>query len=122
MKASDLKFLIDVGVGQAVERFMKDQYDTVAVRDINPRMDDQDIICLAVSEKRIIITMDKDFGELVYHASMPHSGILLLRLENAGGAEKLRVVKEILTTYKSRIRNSFSVFQNSKLRVRKINR
>jgi hypothetical protein len=33
---------------------------------------------LAALEKRIVITMDKDFGELVYHSGMDHSGILLL--------------------------------------------
>jgi predicted nuclease of predicted toxin-antitoxin system len=84
MSASRLKFLVDVGVGKKVEEYLHDEnYDIKTVRSLDQRMPDQDIIRLAALEKRIVITMDKDFGELVYH-----SGILLLRLEDATGSEK----------------------------------
>jgi predicted nuclease of predicted toxin-antitoxin system len=122
MNESNLKFLIDVGVGKGVERFLAEEYDVKAVRDIDPRMEDVEIIRLAVSENRIIITMDKDFGELVYHSSMQHKGVLLLRLENAPGTEKLKIVKDILKKHKAGICNNFSVFHKNKIRIRKINR
>ena len=48
-------------------------------------MEDEKIIRTAFLENRMVITMDKDFGELVYHSSMKHSGVLLLRLEDATG-------------------------------------
>ena len=83
-------------------------------------MEDEEIIRIAVSEDRMIITMDKDFGELVYHSSIEHSGVLLLRLEDATGTEKLQVVKHILSNYANRIRNCFCVFQKDKFRIRKI--
>jgi predicted nuclease of predicted toxin-antitoxin system len=67
------------------------------VRDIDARMEDEEIIRTAVTENRMVITMDKDFGELVYHSSMEHSGVLLLRLEDATGTEKL--LKEIRGHY-----------------------
>ncbi|MFH0726344.1 MAG: DUF5615 family PIN-like protein [Pseudomonadota bacterium] len=123
MNSSGPRFFVDVGVGKGIEKYLREEgYDTKAVRDIDPRMEDAEIIHTAVSENRIVITMDKDFGELVYHSSMKHNGVLLLRLEDAIGSEKLQIVKHIMKNYSDRIQNSFCVFQNNKLRIRKINR
>lgn len=123
MNSSALKFLIEVGVSIKVEKYLYEQgYDTKAVRDIDPRMPDTDIIRLAASESRMIITMDKDFGELVYHSEMKHCGVLLLRLENATGMEKLQIVAEILTNYSDKIKDCFCVFQNNKFRIKKIHK
>ncbi len=123
MNTSELKFLVDMGVGKGIEKYLRNEgYDTKSVRDINPRMEDEEIIHMAVSENRMVITMDKDFGELIYHFSMRHRGVLLLRLEDATGPEKLRVVKDIMENYLSQITDSFCVFQNNKFRIRKINR
>ncbi|MDA3897060.1 MAG: DUF5615 family PIN-like protein [Desulfobacteraceae bacterium] len=77
---------------------------------------------MAALENRMVITMDKDFGELVYHSGMQHSGILLLRLEDAVGARKLQVVEHIIETYSNRIKNCFCVFQNDRFRIKRINR
>lgn len=122
MNSDELKFIVDVGVGKAIEKYLQEEgYDTKAVREINPSMEDEQIIRTAASENRIVITMDKDFGELVYHSSMKHCGVLLLRLEDATGPEKLEVIKFIITNYSDRITNCFCVFQNDKFRIRKIN-
>ena len=123
MSASELKFLVDVGVGKKVEEYLLEKsYDAKAVRTLDQRMSDQDIIRLAVLENRIVITMDKDFGELVYHSRMDHSGILLLRLEDATGPEKQQVIEEILTKHADNIKNNFCVYQNKKFRFRKLSR
>jgi predicted nuclease of predicted toxin-antitoxin system len=123
MNTTELKFLVDVGVGKGVENFLFEAgYDTKAVREINPRLEDEEIIRIAALENRMVITMDKDFGELVYHSGMQHSGILLLRLEDAVGARKLQVVEHIIETYSNRIKNCFCVFQNDRFRIKRINR
>ena len=123
MSAGKLKFLVDVGVGKKVEEYLLVKgYDTKAVRSIDQSMPDQEIIRLAALEKRIVITMDKDFGELVYHSGMDHSGILLLRLEDATGSEKQQVIAKILAKYADNIKNNFCVYQNKKFRFRKLSR
>ncbi|MCP4424624.1 MAG: hypothetical protein GY803_09045, partial [Chloroflexi bacterium] len=78
MATASLKFLVDVGVGKKVERWLLDQeYDAKFIRDLDPRMYDHDILKIAVAEKRMVITMDKDFGELVYNSGQDHAGVLL---------------------------------------------
>jgi len=123
MNSMELKFLIDVGVGKGIENYLHAEgYDIKAVRDIDPCLEDEKIIRTAFLENRMVITMDKDFGELVYHSLMEHSGVLLLRLEDATGSHKLKVLKFIIENYSDRIKNCFCVFQNDKFRIRKINR
>ena len=99
---------------------LEKRYDTKAVRSLDQRMPDQEIIRLAALEKRIVITMDKDFGELVYHSGMEHCGILLLRLEDATGLEKQQVIAQILSKYAENLKNHFCVYQSKKFRFRKI--
>ena len=119
---AQLKFLIDVGVGKKVEDFLSMHHDVKSVRTLDPKMPDKEILKIAAHEDRVVITMDKDFGELVYHSKMHHAGVLLLRLENATGLEKVNVVAKILNIYSDLLYGNFSVYANRKLRVRKENR
>lgn len=114
-----MKLLVDVGVGKAVESWLEGQgFDVKAVRELNPRMTDRDILSLAVSESRIIITMDKDFGAMIFQSGMAHAGVLLLRLEEAPSTEKVRIVRDIVTQYRSSLSGNYCVYQNHRLRVR----
>ena len=92
------------------------------MRSLDPRMPDQEIVRLAALEKRVVITMNKDFGELVYHSGMDHCGISLLRLEHVTGSEKQQVIAKILANYADSIKNNFCVYQNKKFRFRKVSR
>ena len=111
--------VIDVGVGKVIEEWLSQQeYNTIAISKVNPEMTDYDIIQMANKEDAIIITMDKDFGELVFKTYLPHKGILLLRLDDAVSEEKLSAIQNILPDYLAQIQNHFSVYQNGKLRIR----
>jgi len=119
MDKKRLKFLVDVGVGKSVEEWLlKGGYDLKAVRNIDPKMSDGEILSVAVSESRLVVTMDKDFGELVYNSGLLHSGVLLLRLEDARADEKVSVVEKILEGYADRLLGNFCVFQHGRLRIR----
>ena len=119
MANQDLKFIDDVGVSLKVEKWLQEiGCDIKAVRDINPKMTDHDILKIAASEKRMVITMDKDFGELVFNSKRSHAGVLLLRLEDADSEEKLKVMKNIMEKYSDLIINKFCVFKNGKLRIK----
>ena len=119
MIKSRLKFLVDVGVGKSVEYYLSNQgFDVKTIRSINPRMRDIDILRIAVFEKRMVITMDKDFGELVFRKSEEHEGVLILRMEDATGIEKSAVISEIIEQYEEHIKGKFCVYSNGILRIR----
>jgi len=115
-----VKFLVDVGVSKAVEEWLRSQdHDVIGVRDLDPRMLDSEILERAVLEHRIVITMDKDFGDLVYNSGRPHAGVLLLRLAEAGSGEKVAVMREIVQSHKDKLPGRFVVYQNGRLRIKK---
>ena len=119
MKNEDYTFIIDVGVGRIIESWLQQQkFSVIGIRSLNPEMADTDIIELANKEDAIIITMDKDFGELVYHSEKAHAGVLLLRLEDATGEEKVEVIRFIIDNFKDLLEHKFCVFKNGRLRIR----
>ena len=114
-----MKLLVDVGVGKAVEVWLAGQdHDVKAVGDLNPRMTDDDILLLAVQEERLVITMDKDFGQMVFHTGRAHAGVLLLRMEDARSAEKVQAIQRIFTRHADSLSGNFCVYQDNRLRVR----
>lgn len=116
----NLKFLVDVGVSKKVEDWLRNHgYDVKCVRDMNPRMPDMEILKIAASDNRMVITMDNDFGELVYNSGLAHTGVLLLRLEDASVDEKVKVIQGILRDHSEKITNCFCVYKDGKLRVRR---
>lgn len=120
IEGTSTSIVIDVGVGNIIEEWLfNNGYHVLAIRNTNPKMDDVDIIEYARNENAIIITMYKDFGELVYKNSSLHAGIQLLRLDDAVAEEKLSVIQDIFPDYLSQIQNNFCVYQNGKLRIRK---
>lgn len=114
-----MKVLIDVSAGRAVaDAIQKMGHDVVSVRDRDAKMADPDILDWAVAEGRLVVTMDKDFGELVYRTGRAHSGILLLRLEAARTAEKIAVIESVFAQYEWALAQHFCVYQDGRLRVR----
>ena len=119
MAAEKLRFLVDVSVGVGVTSYLREEgHDVVSVREIDPRAPDANILSTAVSENRIVVTMDKDFGELVYKSGRPHRGVLLLRMEEQDRKTKVRTVSRILEGHVDKLENHFCVYQNGRLRIR----
>ncbi len=119
MNSRDIKFLVDVGVGNKVEIWLNLKgYDTKAVRELDPRMTDTEILQIAVDENRMVITMDKDFGDLIYQMNMPHAGVILLRLDSYSSEEKTKIIQIILEEHMTKIIGKFSVYKDGRLRIR----
>lgn len=114
-----MKILVDAGVGISVEQWLVDSgHDVKSVRLLDPRMEDDAVLTMAVGEGRLVLTMDKDFGEMVHRSGRYHAGVLLLRMDDADGEAKRRVVAQILSGHGERLVGRFSVFKHGCLRVR----
>jgi predicted nuclease of predicted toxin-antitoxin system len=81
-------------------------------------MDDLSILDLAIHESRVVLTMDKDFGELVYHSGKGHVGVLLLRMGDARRRDKVEAVRQIVLHHGDELSDHFCVYQSGRLRVR----
>ncbi len=117
---NSLRFLVDVNVGVAVVGSLRDSgHDVVFAGDLDWGMPDINLLSVARQERRIIVTMDTDFGELVYHSQRPHAGVLLLRMSDATRDEKIAVVQEILDRYGDQLPGHFCVYRQGRLRIRR---
>ena|SRR2546429_5454622 len=115
-----MRFLVDESTGAAVAEFLRDQgHEVLAVAQAMPQADDVEILEKACSDRYLIITNDKDFGELVYRSGHPHAGILLLRLRDESAANRVTVVRSVLKDHAADLTGNFVVATDSKVRVRK---
>lgn len=86
-------------------------------RDHPHDMSDEDILALAYREQRVVVTNDRDFGELVFRHGRPHAGVILFRLGSADLPTKVARLTEILTHHGDELR-SFIVATPDSVRVR----
>jgi predicted nuclease of predicted toxin-antitoxin system len=114
-----VNILVDVSAGRAIAVAVRALgHDVALVSDRDAKLPDEDIQSWAVSEQRLVIPMDKDFGELVFLSGRAHAGFLLLRLEAARTAERVRVTTEVFARYGDQLAGRFSVYQDGRLRIR----
>lgn len=113
-----MKFLVDECVGPTVAHWLKQNgYDAISIYDDLPGISDDLVLKKALLENRILITSDKDFGELIFKNRVQHCGILLLRLFNEKPSNKIDVLNRILADYATEICNNFIVATEKTIRI-----
>ncbi len=95
----------------------KEGYDVLFVGDTIPSASDEEIIRRAEEDNRILITDDKDFGELVFRLGKPTKGIILLRIIT-DPEKRIEALIKLLENYD--IKNKFVVLEEDTVRIRKI--
>jgi predicted nuclease of predicted toxin-antitoxin system len=75
------KFLANENMpGDAVATARRAGVDITWVRDISPGISDDEVLALALSEGRVLVTFDKDFGEMAFEQGKTATpGVILLR-------------------------------------------
>lgn len=114
-----MRFLADECCDAAlVDALRDDGHDVLyAIESLRGATDD-DILAHAFSERRILLTEDKDFGELVYRFRRPTHGIVLLRFDVTARALKIPRLRYLLDQEAERLPGAFVVLEVDKVRVR----
>ena len=102
---------------EAVDLLRSRGHDVFWVRTDAPGSNDQEVLARAVAEERILMTFDKDFGELAFRARLPaSSGIVLFRISPTSAA---RVAQVALAVLESRTdwAGHFSVVEENRVRM-----
>ncbi len=114
-----MRFLVDEFVSRDVTEYLRGSgHDVLAIVEAMPGADDEDILARAVEEKRIVITNDKDFGELVFRSGQAHYGVLLLRLKDESASNQVRILSAIMSQYSDHITGQFASVREDRLRIR----
>lgn len=114
-----MRFLANENIPlDAVEALRKKKHDIAWIRTDCPGSNDEDILFRAVAEERILITFDKDFGELAFRQRLPaQCGIILFRISGRTSAYATEI---IITAIESRNDWSghFSVIEEDRIRMK----
>lgn len=89
-----MKLLADAHIGKLIVNFFeKLGHDVMQAASFPPKTADEEILRIAVEQRRVVVTSDKDFGELVYRLGKPAAGIILLRINVQTEQERLQVIE-----------------------------
>ena len=92
-------------------------HDVVSALEIDPRATDEALLALAQEEQRVLITEDKDFGELVFVRRLPHPCVV--RFVDMRVEEKVSAMRDLIDTYENAMRQgSMIVVTQSRVRIR----
>ena len=112
-----LKFLADVNIEKPIVSYLsKNGYDVLWIPDFNRRMSDDELLALANSERRVLITNDKDFGEIVFLQKRVSKGIILFRVKGQDVKKKIEGLDMVLKKYQKSISGHFTVISTAKIR------
>lgn len=114
-----MQFIVDESTGAAVIEYLRAAgHDVLAIGESMPQAIDREILVRAARETRILVTNDKDFGDLVFRSGQAHQGVLLLRLRDESADNRVRVVKAVLDQYGERLKGNFVVAAEKGVRIR----
>jgi hypothetical protein len=85
-------------------------HQVVAIAEVSPRSDDADVLRRSADGGAVLITGDKDFGELVFRQRLHSAGVLLLRLIDA--------VATAIGQHGNELKGRFAVLSSGQLRIR----
>ena len=91
-------------------------HDAVSISQQLDGLSDIQVLRKAVEESRILITNDKDFGEMVIRAKEPHRGVILLRLVDERTAIKVDVLGRLFEQYDTQLSGNFVTATESSVR------
>jgi predicted nuclease of predicted toxin-antitoxin system len=107
---------IDRGI---VERLRLDGHRVEWIAEVSPSVSDEDVLRRAVSAGAVLVTEDKDFGELVHRRGLLHTGVLLVRLEGLDNATKAEVVSVAVRDNAGDLPGAFTVVSRDSVRLRR---
>ncbi len=114
-----MKFLADESLEYAVVvHFRNLGFDITAIAEGSKSIADTAVLEKAYKQKRILLTNDTDFGELIFHQQLPHYGVVLFRLPHEDAISKIKRFTQILERFSKKLTNNFIVVTMTKVRAR----
>lgn len=113
-----MRFLADESCDFAAVRALRaEDHDVTAVAESDGGADDSTVAALSVGEDRILLTEDKDFGQLVYATGHAHVGVILIRFPSSARSRLGAAVAETVHTFGDRLIGAFTVVEPGRVRI-----
>jgi len=105
---------------QIVDHLRRDGHAVRYVAEMEPGIPDDIVLDLANERADVLLTADKDFGELVFRQRRLTSGILLVRLAGLSPARKAEAVASAVNQHSGELPGAFAVLTPKSFRIRRL--
>lgn len=116
-----MNLVADEGVDrQIVDRLRQGGHAVWYVAETEPGAPDERVLDLACEDADLLLTADKDFGELVYRQGRFAPGILLVRLAGLTPAQKAELGAVSVDRHSAELPGAFAVLTPRSFRIRRL--
>jgi len=116
-----MTFVADESVDREVVDHLRNQGFTVTyIAEKEPSLADDLVLSIARSESAILLTADKDFGELIYRRGQLSAGVILIRLPRLTPQERAFLIEQIIKDHLDTLSKYFCVITDKRVRLRKL--
>lgn len=114
-----MKLLADENIEQAMIDWLRhNDHDVIWAAEDMVSSPDRQLLELASSSSRILLTRDLDFGELVYREKRISTGIILLRISANNQSDRLMIFSNMWSEIEKHAQNNFLVITKYRIRIR----
>ncbi len=114
-----MRFLADENISRLViERLRLHGFSVSSIAETSPGASDPQVLQMAKDENLILITEDRDFGELVIRQQLPVRGVVLLELDRLSTAGEADRVETCILEIATQIAGSLIVIEPGRVRIR----
>ncbi|MCC6445971.1 MAG: DUF5615 family PIN-like protein [Armatimonadetes bacterium] len=115
-----MKFLADENIDRPiVDRLRSDGHSVLYIVEMEPSVSDEQVIQEANRESAMLITSDKDFGELVFRLGHVLAGVILIRLAGLTPQRKADIVSAVIKEHHMELAGNFAVITSGIVRIRR---
>jgi len=93
-------------------------HDVIYIAELSPSISDDNVLDEANRRGSMLLTADKDFGELVFRQRRVHAGVVLIRLAGLSPSTKTEIVCRAISQHGTEFMSSFAVISSGLVRVR----
>jgi predicted nuclease of predicted toxin-antitoxin system len=113
-----MNFMADESCAAPVIRALREAgHDVVAIAEVARGAPDEQVLERALNERRVLITEDHDFGELVYARGRSSPGVMLVRFHSRARLAKPSTVAEAVAKLGPRLQDAFTVVEPGRVRL-----
>jgi predicted nuclease of predicted toxin-antitoxin system len=116
-----MKFFADENVARAIIQWLRQRgHDVLSAAEAGPGEDDAVWLRQAERLERVIVTSDKDFGELIFRDRLNSHGIVLIRMQRLSLRQRLARLSAVWSTVEANPQGKFIVITEGRVRVRSL--
>ncbi len=118
-----MNFVADESVDRPiVDRLRQEGHSVWYVAEMEPGISDDAVLDIANREAALLLTANKDFGEIVFRQRRFTGGIVLIRLAGLSPARKASIVVAMVRQHLSELPYGFTVIAPGVFRIRRLSK